>query len=98
MSYPFNEWRIIGCWKCHMLQIVRSDRKTRKCPRCGYVMQLDFRRIRTWFKSDDLKTVEYALQKLKMKHKVGKYQISSGKYKPKLFKQIYLDLRNKLKP
>jgi len=71
-QYPIIlEWRVIGCLKCHLLQIVRTDRKTRKCLGCGYHMKIDFRKIRVWFKSRSLKDTEYALQKLKMMQKRG---------------------------
>lgn len=66
------EWRVIGCLRCHLLQIVRTDRKTRKCLGCGYNMKIDFRKIRVWYKSRNLKDVQFALQKLKIQQKQGK--------------------------
>ena len=62
---PLRDWRVIGCPKCRLFQIVRSDQKSRKCV-CGYTVKVDFRRIRVWYKSRVLKDVQYALQKLKL--------------------------------
>lgn len=65
----FPDWRIIGCPKCHTLQIVRSDRKTRRCPKCGYTIKLLWSKLRIWYRTDDVKEAMYALQQLKLKGK-----------------------------
>ncbi|MFQ6074957.1 MAG: DUF5817 domain-containing protein [Candidatus Bathyarchaeia archaeon] len=67
----FREFCIVGCLRCGLLQIVRTDRKTRKCPRCGYVNRLDFSRMRVWYKTDKVAEAIYALQRLKMLKKAG---------------------------
>ena len=72
-QYPqIVEWRVIGCLKCHLLQIVRTDRKTRRCLGCGYTMKINFRKIHVWYKSRNLKDAQFALQKLKLLQKQGK--------------------------
>ena len=72
MKQKLGEWMIVGCLRCHLLQIVRSDQKTRKCLKCGYLIKIDFRRILVWFKSRDIKEAEDALQKFKLLQKQGK--------------------------
>lgn len=71
-SDVFRKFCVIGCLRCGLLQIVRTDRKTRRCPRCGYVNKLDFSRIKVWFKTDNVSDAIYALQRLKMMQKTGK--------------------------
>jgi hypothetical protein len=63
---PSRKFCIIGCLKCGLLQVVRTDRKTRKCPRCRYVNRLDFSRINVFFKTNKISEAIYVLQKLKM--------------------------------
>lgn len=62
-----RDWRIIACPKCRTLQIVRSDQKTRRCPKCNHTIKLDYMKLRILFKSRNLKDVQYALQRLKEK-------------------------------
>jgi Zn ribbon nucleic-acid-binding protein len=71
-----RKWFIIGCLRCHLLQIVRSDQKSRRCIRCGYTMprtkrHLNFHKIKIWFKAENVKDAQFALQKLKLKQKAG---------------------------
>ena len=62
----FRKFVIIGCLRCHLLQVARTDRKTRKCPRCGYQMKLDFRKIKVFFKTDKVQDATYVLQQMKL--------------------------------
>lgn len=67
----FREFCIVGCLRCGLLQVVRTDRKTRRCPRCGYVNKLDFSRMRVWYRTDKISEAICVLQRLKMKKKDG---------------------------
>lgn len=69
-QYPIIlEWRIVACPSCHLLQTVRTDRKTRTCVKCGRSFKLDFMKLIVFFKSRDIRDVQYILPKLKIKQK-----------------------------
>ena len=65
MKKLLRKWLIIGCPNCHLIQIVKSDIKTRKCPRCNKTIKLDYTKIRILHKADNPKEAIYILQKLK---------------------------------
>jgi len=68
MTFPkikIRKWLIIGCPKCSLLQIVRSDQKTRRCPNCNHTIKLDYTRLRIWYKAESPKDAVHALKKLK---------------------------------
>jgi Zn-finger nucleic acid-binding protein len=67
MKKPFRKWFIIGCPNCHLIQVVRSDIKTRRCPRCNKTIRLDYTKIRILRKVDNPRDAVYMLQKLKEK-------------------------------
>jgi len=76
LNTEIRKWFIIGCLRCHLLQVVRSDQKSRRCSGCGYNMprtktHLNFHRIKIWFKAENVKDAQFALQKLKLMQKGG---------------------------
>jgi DNA-directed RNA polymerase subunit M/transcription elongation factor TFIIS len=80
MTFPkieLRKWLIIGCPKCGLLQIVRSDQKTRKCVKCGYTIKLDYMKLKVWYKASNPKDAVYILKRIK-EQRVGvehpKYQ------------------------
>lgn len=60
-----RDWRIIACPNCKTLQIVRSDQKTRRCPKCERTIRLDYAKLRIWFRSRSVREAQYVLQRLK---------------------------------
>jgi len=68
MPFPrveIRKWLIIGCPKCGLLQIVRSDQKARRCPNCGRTVRLDYTKLRVWFRASSPKDAVYALKRMK---------------------------------
>jgi len=58
-------WYIIICPHCNLLQTVRVGQKYRKCFRCGKTLTLDYSKIKIIYKSNNIKDVNYVLQRLK---------------------------------
>lgn len=58
-------WYIIICPHCNLLQSVRASQKYHKCFKCGKTLTLDYSKIKIVYKSNNIKDVNYALQRLK---------------------------------
>ena len=56
---------VYACPKCHLAQMSRCDRKTRKCFGCGSTLRLDWSRIPVLYSTDSAREAIEVVKKLK---------------------------------
>ncbi len=57
---------VYACPKCHLIQMSRCDRKTRKCFKCNTTLKLNWSVIKVLFSSDSAREAVEAVKRLKI--------------------------------
>ncbi|MBL7118962.1 DUF1922 domain-containing protein [Candidatus Bathyarchaeota archaeon] len=57
---------VYACPNCHLIQMSRCDRKTRKCFRCNRTLSLNWSKIKILFSSDSSREAIEAVKRLKI--------------------------------
>jgi len=61
-----KNYLVYACPHCHLIQMSRCDRKTRKCFRCNRTLSLDWSKIKVLFSSNSAREAIAAVKRLKI--------------------------------
>ncbi|MGQ9543023.1 MAG: hypothetical protein ACUVTM_02870 [Candidatus Bathyarchaeia archaeon] len=65
MTQTKKKYAVIECPNCRGLEMACSTAKSRRCPYCGEVIKLEWRKIRSLYWADSPRVVSKVLVRLK---------------------------------